>query len=89
VLPADRFLEVSYESLVTEPEIEARRIIEFLGLQWEDACLHPDQNRQAVYSPSTLQVRQPINRNAVSRWKQFEPWLGELKSALRIGPTDS
>jgi len=89
VLPADRFLEVSYESLVTESENEARRIIEYLGLQWEDACLHPDQNRQAVYSPSTLQVRQPINRNAVSRWKQFEPWLGELKSALRIGPTDS
>lgn len=89
VLPPDRLLDVSYESLVAEPENEARRIIDFLGLEWEEACLHPDQNRQAVYSPSTLQVRQPINQNAVSRWKQFEPWLGDLKSALRRGPTES
>jgi hypothetical protein len=82
VIPSDRLLTVRYEDLVTEQEPETRRILAFLGLEWEEACLSPERNRSAVLTPSTLQVRQKVNRNAVGRWKPYEAWLGPLKTAL-------
>jgi len=82
VIPSDRLLTVRYEDLVTEQEGETRRILAFLGLEWEEACLSPERNRSAVLTPSTLQVRQKVNRNAVGRWKPYEAWLGPLKTAL-------
>jgi tetratricopeptide (TPR) repeat protein len=82
VIPSDRLLTVRYEDLVTEQEGETRRILAFLGLEWEEACLSPERNRSAVLTPSTLQVRQKVNRNAVGRWKPYEAWLGPLRTAL-------
>ncbi|MFZ4506503.1 MAG: tetratricopeptide repeat-containing sulfotransferase family protein [Fimbriimonas sp.] len=82
VIPSDRLLTVDYESLVSNQEEETRRIINFCGLPWDEACMHPELNRASVRTPSTLQVRKPVNRNAVARWQKFEPWLGELVEAL-------
>jgi tetratricopeptide (TPR) repeat protein len=84
VIPSDRLLTVRYEDLVTEQEAETRRILAFLGLKWEEACLSPERNRSAVLTPSTLQVRQAVNRNAVGRWKPYEAWLGSLIECLRL-----
>jgi tetratricopeptide (TPR) repeat protein len=75
-LPAGSFLDVPYEKLVSEPEAEIRRMLEYCGLKWHEACLSPEANAKEVSTPSLWQVRQPINRGSVERWKRFEPWLG-------------
>ncbi|HWD41678.1 MAG TPA: sulfotransferase [Fimbriimonas sp.] len=78
VLPADRFLEVSYEQLVTDREAETRKILEFCGLEWDQACLFPEQNERAVVTPSVWQVRQPVYTTSMERWRNYEPWLGDF-----------
>jgi tetratricopeptide (TPR) repeat protein len=82
VLPANRFLDIDYEALVGDPEVVTRQMIAFCGLQWTDACLHPERNDRAVRTASVWQVRQPINRSGLERWRRYEPWLGELEALL-------
>ena len=77
-----RILEVNYETLVDTPEASARRIIEFCGLPWNDACLRFDANPGAVSTASALQVRKPIYRDAIDFWRRYEPQLDELKTLL-------
>jgi tetratricopeptide (TPR) repeat protein len=79
VLPPDAFIEVDYELLVADRERETRRMIDFLGLEWDDECLRHDQNRRVVRTPSLWQVRQPIYKTSIGRWRDYEPWLGPLK----------
>jgi tetratricopeptide (TPR) repeat protein len=82
VLPTDRFMELDYEVLVADPEPTIRRLIEFCGLEWTDACLHPEQGSRMVNTASLWQVRRPISKTSVGRWRRYEPWLGDL-AALR------
>lgn len=77
-LPSDRLTELEYEDLIADPEPTIRRVVEFCGLPWDDACLHHDQNASAIYTPSRWQARQPIYRTSVKRWRRYEPWLGEF-----------
>lgn len=79
VLPADRFMTLSYESLVLERETTTRRVLEFCGLDWSDACLSPEKVEGRVVTPSVWQVRQPVYRTSIGRWRHYEPWLGELR----------
>ena len=81
-LPADRFTEVEYETLVADREAETRRLIAFCGLNWDDACLAPERNSRVVKTPSLWQVRQPVYNTSVERWRRYEPWLGELRELL-------
>ena len=80
VLPPTRFIEIRYEELVTDPEGAARQLLDACGLAWSDDCLTPELNPRAVTTPSLLQVRRPVYRSSVERWKRFEPWLGDLAS---------
>jgi tetratricopeptide (TPR) repeat protein len=82
VLPADRFLEVDYEEIVADREPLVRRIIDFCGLEWNEACLRHEDSTQKVSTPSLWQVRQPIYSTSVERWRQYEPWLGEFRQLL-------
>ncbi len=82
VLPPARFAEVDYETLVAEPEAETRRLIDFLGLPWDDACLAPENNARSVKTASVWQARQPVYKTSVERWRRYEPWLGELRELL-------
>jgi tetratricopeptide (TPR) repeat protein len=82
VIPSDRLLEVDYEDATSAPEQTARRIIAFCGLEWDDACLRPDRNEDAIRTASLWQARQPVYRSAVERWRNYEPWLGELRALL-------
>ena len=82
VLPADRFLEVDYETLVDDAEASGRGLIGFCGLDWEDGCLHPERNERRLLTASSWQARQPIYRTSVERWRRYEPWLGELRELL-------
>jgi tetratricopeptide (TPR) repeat protein len=76
VLPVDQYMEVSYEDLIADPESGTRNLLEFCGLAWSDLCLHPERNVRAVKTPSFWQVRQPVYKSSVDRWKRYEPWLG-------------
>jgi hypothetical protein len=82
VLPPDCFLEVDYEAIVANQEFEIRRVIEFLGLDWDDTCLEVGKNSTIVTTPSAWQARQPIYSTSVERWRRYEPWLGEFRELL-------
>ncbi len=81
-LPANRFLEIDYEDLVRRFESVSRQIIQFCGLPWNEACLHPQDNQRVVATPSLWQVRQPVYRSSAGRWRDYEPWLGEFATLL-------
>ena len=75
-------LEVVYEDLVADPETQARRLIDFLGLDWEPACLDFQTTKRAVTTPSSWQVRQPLYSSAIGRWRRYENHLGPMFAAL-------
>jgi tetratricopeptide (TPR) repeat protein len=81
VLPG-RIHRVFYENLVQNPETEIRRLLDHIGVPFEQACLRFHENTRAMDSVSSEQVRRPINDEAVERWRNYEPWLGPLKAAL-------
>jgi len=81
-LPAGSMYELKYENLVDDLETEARRIIEYCGLEWDDACLDFYKNNRKVQTPSLAQVRQPIYKSSKQRWKNYERHLGPLIEAL-------
>lgn len=76
---------VIHEKLVEQPEAEVRRLLAYLGLDFDEACLRFHESERPVRTASALQVRQPINRHGTERWRRFEKYLGPLKDAL--GPT--
>ena len=78
VLPPGRMLDMPYELMVTDFENQARRLVDYLGLPWDDRCLGFHQNRRVVKTASVAQVRRPIYRTSVARWKAYEAHLGEL-----------
>ena len=82
VLPEDRFIEVNYEDVVTDRELQARRMLELIGLDWDDSLLNHEMNQRNVMTPSLWQVRQPIYTTSVERWRRYEPWLGGLRKLL-------
>jgi Flp pilus assembly protein TadD len=82
VLPAGAMLEVSYEDVVDDLEGQARRLIEFCGLEWDDRCLSFHENGRTVKTASTVQVRQRLYRTSMQRWRPYEAWLGPLLREL-------
>ena len=78
----DWYISVSYENLIESSEYETRQILEFCGLNWEDKCLEFYNSKRRVESASAVQVRQPIYKSAVNRWRNFERHLDELIEEL-------
>ena len=83
VLPL-RYLDIQYKSLVSDPEGESRRLIEFLDLPWEPACLDFHRTERVVYTASLWQVRQPIYQRSVGRWHHYERHLAPLLRELAV-----
>ena len=81
VLPG-RVHRLYYEELVSNPEGVVRRLLDHCGLPFEAGCLKFYENRRAVSTLSSEQVRRPISAEAVNQWRHFEPWLGPLREAL-------
>ncbi len=75
--------EVCYEQLVDDFEAEARRLVAACGLEWEPACLEFHETSRPVRTASVTQVRQPLYRKALARWKHFEPYLETLFAPAR------
>ncbi len=82
VLPADAMLDVDYESVVADFENQARRIIEYCRLPWDAACLKFHETSRPVKTASATQVRRPIYKSSVGRWRPYEAYLGPLLEAL-------
>lgn len=76
-------LDVQYEELVMNQEIVSRQLIKYLGLEWDENCLDFHNNKRAVRTASSLQVRQPIYRNSINRWKHYEKHLEPLIAILQ------
>jgi predicted Zn-dependent protease len=81
VLP-DRVHRVHYEAMVDDTEMEVRRLLDYCGLPFEEGCLRFFENKRAVRTASSEQVRQPVYRDGIDQWRHFEPWLSPLKDAL-------
>jgi hypothetical protein len=73
---------VIHERLIEHPEPEIRALLDALALPFDPACLAFHENRRAVRTASSEQVRRPINREGVDQWRPYERWLGPLKEAL-------
>ena len=73
---------VIHEAMLDDPEAEIRALFDYLDLPFEKACLDFHQNKRAVRTASSEQVRRPINRDGVDQWKPYEAHLGPLKDAL-------
>jgi tetratricopeptide (TPR) repeat protein len=86
VLPG-KVLRVQFEDVVDNLETNVRRMLEFCGLDFEPACLEYYKTERSVRTASSEQVRRPIFKDGVDQWRNFAPWLGDLKAAL--GPLAS
>ncbi len=81
VLPG-RVHRVIHEELVEDPEHQVRAMLDYLDVPFEEACLNFHENRRAVRTASSEQVRRPLNRDGMEQWKPYDQWLGRLKDAL-------
>lgn len=84
VLGPDAFIDVAYEDIVADLEGEARRMLDYVGLEWDDRCLSFHKSKRTVRTASVAQVRQPIYKTSVERWRVYEPWIGPLLEALDL-----
>lgn len=81
-------LEVQYEEIVANQEEMSRKMIAFCGLEWNENCLHFYESKRVVTTPSYDQVRRPIYKKSVARWKNYESHLGQLIAALGLSAGD-
>jgi tetratricopeptide (TPR) repeat protein len=78
VLPAETLLDVPYAALVADQEAWTRKIVDFLGLNWDERCLDFHKTQRTVLTASSWQVRQKIHNNSVGRWRNYQKFIGPL-----------
>jgi hypothetical protein len=83
ILPIGTVLDMHYENMVTDTEGQARRLLEYLDLPWDKRCLAFHQNKRVVRTASVAQVRRPIYRSSIARWKHFERQLELLLDIVK------
>ncbi len=89
VLPPSALLEIRYEELVEDAEGGSRRMLAHIGLPWDRRCLEFHRTERPVLTASNWQVRQPISKGSVGRWRRYEQFIGPLREALGDEPPDS
>ncbi len=82
VLP-DQILTVQHENVINDLEGEVKRILDFCGLPFEQACVDFHRTKRVIKTPSSEQVRQPIYRSGMTQWEGFSEYLSPLKQALQ------
>ena len=80
ILPSGSILDVPYEALIADQESWTRKILEFLGLEWDERCLEFHKTKRPVATSSFWQVRQRIYRASVARWRNYEKFIEPLLS---------
>lgn len=79
----DKIFNLDYEKLTVDQENETKKLINHLGLKWEDACLTPEKNKKIVKTASSKQIRQKVYKGSSQKWKKFEPFLkGKLDNII-------
>ena len=81
VLPG-KVLRVHYENIVADAEKEVEKLLDFVGVSFEKNCLDFYKTDRSIRTPSSEQVRQPLYKNALEQWRNFEPFLGTLQASL-------
>lgn len=81
-LLGDRLVEVNYEELVSDQEAQTRRLLDRLGLEFEEACLEFEKNRAPTATASSVQVREKVHTGSIGRWKRYEKQLEPLRQRL-------
>lgn len=84
VLPPDIFLDVPYEALVHHQEEWSRKIIKFIGLDWDNRCLDFHKTERSVATVSHWQVRQEMYKTSVGRWRNYEKYVGPLGGLMDL-----
>jgi hypothetical protein len=79
-----KWYDNDYEQLVADPEPNIRRMIDFLGLPWDEKCLSHTETERSVMTFSRWQVRQPIYKTSVEKWRKYAPYIGPLLKELGI-----
>ncbi len=82
ILPPGAMLDVSYEDVVDDLEGQARRLIDYCGLSWDDRCLSFHKTSRPITTASNVQVRRPLYRSSVARWRRYETYLQPLLAEL-------
>jgi hypothetical protein len=80
VLPPGFILNVPYEELVADQETWSRKMLDFIGLEWDPRCLEFHTNKRRVTTASAWQVRQKVYKSSVARWRNYEKFIGPLKA---------
>jgi hypothetical protein len=78
----DRFLDIRYEDTAQDLEPNAKTLLEFLELPWQDQCLNFHQQKGAVTTASAVQVREPAHTRSIDRWKHYAQQLGPMLDTL-------
>jgi hypothetical protein len=78
----DQMLEINYEELVRDLPTQARRLIAFVGLDWNEDCLQPEKSARAVRTASVEQVRQGVHTGAIDAWRHYEVQLEALRPLI-------
>ena len=71
----DKVFDFDYDSLTRAQESETRRLLEYLELPWEEACLSPEDNPRSVHTASTVQVRHKVYQHSSTAWKKYERFI--------------
>jgi hypothetical protein len=79
-----RIYNLDYELLTVNQESETRQLIEYLGLDWDENCLSPQNNTRSVATASSLQVRQKVYQGSSEQWKKYEPFLNGAFDGLLL-----
>ena len=77
-----RICRIRYEDLVTAPQPQIRKLLQYCGLSWHEGCLKPHQTERAVNTVSANQVKAPIHAGSVGRWRKYQAHIGPLIEAL-------
>ena len=80
---SNKLYNLNYETLTTDQENQTRKLIEHLGLSWEDVCLSPQKNNRSVRTASSQQVRQKVYKGSSQAWRKYEPHLNGVFDKLQ------
>ena len=81
----NRIYNLNYDNLTINQEKETKAILEYAGLQWEEGCMSPQNNKRSVKTASQQQVRQKVYKDSSQKWRRFEPFIsGAFDSLMEL-----
>ena len=78
------FYDLNYELLVEDQETETRKLIDYLGLNWDIKCLSPENNQNTVSTASSIQVRKKVYKGSSQKWKKYELFLNGALDSINL-----